>query len=334
MINKISCIKKLRYIPITVLTIFFSQHISAQSVEVLKAQLQESYYVTKEFPGILHPRQQSKISFEIPGKVASIFVDIGDDVKKGQVLAELDSREITAQLKQAKARFDLSKLILKRVKDLMVDGHVSDQQMDEANSEFLSAQSQYEFYLVKLDQTKLVSPFNGVVQSRYLDSGTVINSGAPILDVIDSDYVEAHVTLPIAYLDKLNLNEEYEFKVGENTYNALLTRVAPMSRTGSNSKLAIFQFDQFISPGVVTKLKLKIEENAKGLWVPLKSLSQSDQGLWSLYTIRNNIVTKDLVEIIYFDDNYAFVNGTIVSGDSIILGGASKIVQGKVLDSQ
>ena len=170
MINKISCIKKLRYIPITVLSIFFSQYISAQSVEVLKAQLQESYYVTKEFPGILHPRQQSKISFEIPGKVASIFVDIGDDVKKGQVLAELDSREITAQLKQAKARFDLSKLILKRVKDLMVDGHVSDQQLDEANSEFLSAQSQYEFYLVKLDQTKLVSPFNGVVQSRYLDS--------------------------------------------------------------------------------------------------------------------------------------------------------------------
>ena len=334
MINKISCIKKLRYIPITVLTIFFSQHISAQSVEVLKAQLQESYYVTKEFPGILHPRQQSKISFEIPGKVASIFVDIGDDVKKGQVLAELDSREITAQLKQAKARFDLSKLILKRVKDLMVDGHVSDQQMDEANSEFLSAQSQYEFYLVKLDQTKLVSPFNGVVQSRYLDSGTVINSGAPILDVIDSDYVEAHVTLPIAYLDKLNLNEEYEFKVGENTYNAVLTRVAPMSRTGSNSKLAIFQFDQFISPGVVTKLKLKIEENAKGLWVPLKSLSQSDQGLWSLSPIRHNLETKDLVEIIYFDDNYAFVNGTIVSGDSIILGGASKIVQGKVLDSQ
>jgi hypothetical protein len=45
-------------------------------------------------------------------------------------------------------------------------------------------------------------------------------------------------------------------------------------------------------------------------------------------------VTKDLVEIIYFDDNYAFVNGTIASGDSIILGGASKIVQGKVLDSQ
>jgi hypothetical protein len=40
-----------------------------------------------------------------------------------------------------------------------------------------------------------------------------------------------------------------------------------------------------------------------------------------------------LVEIIYFDDNYAYVNGTISSGDQIVLGGASKIVQGKVLGS-
>jgi len=129
------------------------------------------------------------------------------------------------------------------------------------------------------------------------------------------------------------INRQYEFTVGEASHKGTLMRVAPVSKSGSNSRLAIFQFNEFLSPGLVTKLQLKIKENAKGLWVPLKSLSQSDQGLWSIYTIRNNIVTKDLVEIIYFDDNYAYVNGTISSGDQIVLGGASKIVQGKVLGS-
>lgn len=222
---------------------------------------------------------------------------------------------------------------MQRVEGLRVDGHVSDQQLDEANSEFLSAQSQYEFYQVKFDQTKLVAPFNGIVQSRYLDPGTVISGGAPILDVIDSEYVEAHVTLPIKFIERLMINSQYEFTVGEANHKGTLIRVAPVSKSGSNSRLAIFQFNEFLSPGLVTKLQLKIKENAKGLWVPLKSLSQSDQGLWSIYTIRNNIVTKDLVEIIYFDDNYAYVNGTISSGDQIVLGGASKIVQGKVLGS-
>ena len=64
--------------------------------------------------------------------------------------------------------------------------------------------------------------------------------------------------------------------------------------------------------------------------MPLRSLSQSDQGLWALYTIdENNIVVRDLVQIVYFEDQYAFVNGTIKDGDLIVLGGAAKIIPGK-----
>ena len=48
------------------------------------------------------------------------------------------------------------------------------------------------------------------------------------------------------------------------------------------------------------------------------------------YTIdENNIVVRDLVEIVYFEDQYAFVNGTIKDGDLIVLGGAAKIIPGK-----
>ena len=67
--------------------------------------------------------------------------------------------------------------------------------------------------------------------------------------------------------------------------------------------------------------------------MPLKSLSQSDQGLWALYTInKQNIVVRDLVQIIYFEDEYAFVRGTIKDGDLIVLGGAAKIIPGKIIN--
>ena len=68
--------------------------------------------------------------------------------------------------------------------------------------------------------------------------------------------------------------------------------------------------------------------------MPFKSLSQSDQGLWTIYTLENNKVVRDIVEIIYFEDEYAFIDGTIQNGDLVILGGASKIVAGKVINSQ
>ena len=78
------------------------------SLEILEVKLMDSYMITREFPGKLLPAQQSNLAFEIPGKINVINVDIGDTVREGQILAELDDREATAQLKQAKARYDLA----------------------------------------------------------------------------------------------------------------------------------------------------------------------------------------------------------------------------------
>mgnify|MGYP007048892882 FL=1 len=85
--------------------------------------------------------------------------------------------------------------------------------------------------------------------------------------------------------------------------------------------------------GSIAKLNLKINKKSRGTWVPLRSLSQSDQGLWALYTIdEKNTVIRDLVEIVYFENEYAFVKGTIQDGDLIVLGGAAKIIPGKKIN--
>ena len=316
---------------ITILSTFFILFsISIESLEVLEVKMLNSYSLTKQFPGKLLPVEQSKLSFEIPGKIKNIYVDVGDDVKEGQVLAKLDDREAIARLNQVKASYDLSKQVFERFQDLRKQGHISIQELDKAISDLTIAKSEYEFYEVKLEQTSLISPYDGVIQNRFLDSGTVINQGIPILEVIDSNYVEAHISMPVQYLNDMRIGDEYDFEIDGKDFKAQLSRLAPMSPGGSDSRLAIFKFNNFINPGSIAKLSLKINKISRGTWVPLRSLSQSDQGLWALHTIdEKNIVVRDLVEIVYFEDQYAFVNGTIKDGDLIVLGGAAKIIPGK-----
>ena len=303
------------------------------SIEVMEVKILNSYSITKEFPGKLLPIEQSKLAFEIPGKIKKINVDVGDSVNEGEILAKLDDREALAQVNQAKASYDLSKQILERFEDLRKQGHISIQDLDKAKSDFIIAESQYEFYKVKLEQTSLISPFNGVIQNRFLDTGTVINSGIPILEIIDSNFVEAHISVPVIYLQDMQLEEKYNFKFDGEIVKATFSKLAPMSPGGSNSRLAIFKFSEFFNPGSIANLQLKISKQAKGTWVPLKSLSQSDQGLWTIYTIdSNNIVVRDIVEIVYFENDYAFVSGTIKNGDLVVLGGASKIIEGKKIN--
>ena len=313
------------------MSLFFSAFI--QSVEVLEVKILDSYTITKEFPGKLLPTEQSKLAFEISGKIKNIYVDVGDSVEKGDILAKLDDREALARLNQAKASFDLSKQILERFQDLKSQGHISIQELDKAQSDFIIAKSEFEYFKVKLEQTNLISPFKGVIQDRFIDTGTVINQGVHVLEIIDSNNVEAHISLPVSYLNDMKVGKKYKFTIAGDTIEALFYRLAPMSPGGSDSRLAIFKFDEFIKPGSIANLNLQINKSSRGTWVPLKSLSQSDQGLWALYTINEqNIVVRDLVQIIYFEDEYAFVRGTIKDGDLIVLGGAAKIIPGKIIN--
>ena len=305
-----------------------------QQLEVLEVKTSQSYEISKNLPGELLPFQQSKIAFEITGRISSIYVDIGDRVKKDEMLAKLDDSEVKANLEQAVARLDLANQVLNRFEDLRKKGFISIQDFDKAKSEYLVAKSQVKFFEVKKSQTILRAPYDGFIQNRFVDEGTVINGSNPILEILDANKVEAHVSIPENLVNNLEVSNDYVFEIGQEKAKGKFKRLAPMSASGSNSRLAIFEFSDFFIPGSVIDLIIKIEKSEQGIWLPINSLSQSEQGLWSVYTVSDdgsNRVEKDLVRILHFENNYAYVSGTLKDGDLVILGGLSKIIEGQTL---
>ena len=305
-----------------------------QQLEVLEVKTSQSYEISKNLPGELLPFQQSKIAFEITGRISSIYVDIGDRVKKDEVLAKLDDSEVNANLEQAVARLDLANQVLNRFEDLRKKGFISIQDFDKAKSEYLVAKSQVKFFEVKKSQTILRAPYDGFIQNRFVDEGTVINGSNPILEILDANKVEAHVSIPENLVNNLEVLNDYTFEIGQEKAIGKFKRLAPMSASGSNSRLAIFEFSDFFIPGSVIDLIIKIKKSEQGIWLPINSLSQSEQGLWSVYTVSDdgsNRVEKDLVRILHFENNYAYVSGTLKDGDLVILGGLSKIIEGQTL---
>ena len=315
------------------ISLSFSLYVD-QQLEVLEVKTSQSYEISKNLPGELLPFQQSKIAFEITGRISSIFVDIGDRVKKDEVLAKLDDSEVNANLEQAVARLDLANQVLNRFEDLRKKGFISIQDFDKAKSEYLVAKSQVKFFEVKKSQTILRAPYDGFIQNRFVDEGTVINGSNPILEILDANKVEAHVSIPENLVNNLEVSNDYVFEIGQEKAIGKFKRLAPMSASGSNSRLAIFEFSDFFIPGSVIDLVIKVQKNEQGVWLPINSLSQSEQGLWSVYTVSDdgsNRVEKDLVRILHFENNYAYVSGTLKNGDLVILGGLSKIIEGQTL---
>ena len=311
----------------------------AASLEITTIEMQDSYQSTQKFPGKILPLNYSKLSFEVPGKLSKVSVDIGDAVAVNQVLAFLDPAEMQANLNQALARFDLASQALERFQDLKDKGFISNQELDKASSEYLVAKAQADLYRVKMEQTKIRAPFKGYIQNRFLDSGTVVSPGIPILEIIDSTGVEAHVSVPGSIIRTLEIGDRYNFSINKKIYPATLKRFSQMSSQGSNSRLCIFEFETFINPGSISYLELQQSTEQKGAWVPLKSLSQGTQGLWNLYTVTQEasgqyLVSKQIVEIIHIEGAAAFISGTISTGDMVASGGAAKVIDSEILRVQ
>ena len=309
------------------------------SLEITTIEIQDSYKSTQRFPGKILPINYSKLSFEIPGKLSEVSVDLGDAVASQQILAFLDPAEMQANLNQALARFDLASQALVRFQDLKDKGFISNQELDKANSEYLVAKAQADLYQVKMEQTKIRAPFAGFIQNRFLDSGTVVSPGIPILEIIDSSGVEAHVSVPGNIIQTLEVGSKYNFSINKNIYPATLKRFTQMSSQGSNNRLCIFEFETFINPGSISYLELKQTIEGQGAWVPLKSLSQGTQGLWNLYTVTKDssgqyLVSKQIVEIIHIEGATAFISGTISTGDMVASGGAAKVIDSEILRAQ
>ena len=95
---------------------------SNASLEITTIEIQESYNITQRFPGKILPLNYSKLAFEVPGKISEVKIDIGDAVKRNDILAALDPAEMQANLNQAQARFDLAEQALNRFKDFELNG--------------------------------------------------------------------------------------------------------------------------------------------------------------------------------------------------------------------
>ncbi len=305
-------------------------------VDLYRITIVESYSVKKMLPGKVVPKRQSILGFEVVGKVKSLKVDIGDKVSKGDLLAELEDSEARAMLDESNANLAMMDNIYQRSQSLDQANFASQQQLENAKYQFLIAQANNQRALVKFKQTKILAPYNGIIQSRFLDEGSLVNASVPVLEILDDAYVKAKVAVPRSLMQTLVIGQSYSFEIDADTVDATLMRMAPMPERGSINRLGLFEFSQFFNPGATARLVLNVTESKSGAWVPLNALSQAEQGLWTVFTqSSDNLAEQDYVELIHIENKMAFVSGTLKTGDRVIVGGASKVAQGQFIrDSQ
>ena len=153
--------------------------IPVQVAEVRRAP--EAAYVTAY--GMVRPDLDAVLSFKISGLVKRIAVDTGDRVKKGDVLAELDMREIGADNRRAAAAAAKAKRDVERLKPLYDKGFASKAAMQDAETAYDLAIAERQRVEFNRQLSTITAPADGVVLARNAEPNEIVNAGAPILTV-------------------------------------------------------------------------------------------------------------------------------------------------------
>ncbi|MEP9375992.1 efflux RND transporter periplasmic adaptor subunit [Aquabacter sp. CN5-332] len=327
------------------------------TVDVIKAQrgggAQELV-----LPGDIQAHAAASLYARASGYVKAFYKDIGDTVKKGEVLAEIDTPELDQQYAQAKfdvatseANFNLADATAKRYAVLVQKNVVSQQSDDEKSGDARAKQAALDSAkanLARIDALmqfkSLSAPFDGIVTARALDVGALVNSGGGtgtgLFQVSDISRVKVYVRVPQAYiaymkpgakatLDLIQYPGQHFDATVVRTSNAIAqeTRTALVQLQAENP-------DGKLWPGTYAEVHFHLEPNANMLRLPATALVFGEQGV-QVATINddNAIVMKQVqigqdigsdVEVLAgLSPSDRVVNGpleTLTTGDTVRLG--------------
>lgn len=148
-------------------------------VKVMKLK-KEKVHMAISVSGIFTTNDETYLSFKTGGIIKSIFVNEGDKIKKGQLLAVLELNEIQAQVSQAKSGYDKALRDFRRAQNLYKDSVATLEQMQNAKTGLNIASEQLTIAKFNLNHSEIRATDDGYVLKKFANEGQIVNSGMPV----------------------------------------------------------------------------------------------------------------------------------------------------------
>ena len=322
---------------------------SVKVVEIGSSVLERVY----EFPGQIQAGQQLDLAFEVPGKLTAIKVKEGDMVKKGDLVATLDTRDYQASLNSAKATLEEAKLERDRNQRLFDQQAGSKESVEKSIRTVQTAQASFDKARKAFEDASLKAPFSGVVAKVFVDDFQNVSANQDIVVMQDTTTFEAVIDIPetLWVLAKPGLSNEERNKRSRpeirltalrgESFPATISETSmladPKTRTFAVTLAFSPPADLNISPGMTAAAILHWAREAQGganiFSVPVGAVGFDDAGKAYVWKIDREkmIASRLVVEAGEVSEGMIGISGEIGEGELIAGSGVAQIREGMAL---
>ena len=246
-------------------------------VEVATAQRQP-LAEDVEAVGSLRSRQGTVVRAEVGGRVVQIGFRDGQQLRKGQLLVQLDDRLPQAQVQQTLAELSIAQANHKRNSELVAEGFISQRGLDESAAAVLVAQAKAELARATAARLRVLAPFDGVAGLRNISVGDYLKEGADIVNLEDLNAMYVDFRLPERLQARVRPGQRARVLVDalpEHAFAAVVQAVDPLIDANGRSLNVRGCIDnrlQQLRPGMFARVSTRLGEDRLVLMIPEEAI--------------------------------------------------------------
>ncbi len=316
---------------------------------------------TVEMVGTLSGWEEVTISNETAGTIEKILVDLGDKVKKGQLLIRLDQREAKLALAQAEANLQAAKkalaqaqaewrdadLNLTRIRQLHSEGVIATSQLDVAQTRFDSIEAQAHAREADIDRfralvdlahkhlsdTEIVAPISSEVQQRLVSIGEGVKEKTPLLHLVVTDPLKLQGTVPERFAPEIKIEQPVDVQVEaftEQVFSGMVQRVSPAVDVQTRSlalEAKVPNSAGLLKAGFFAKGLILIGLNPQAVFVPEEAV-YSFVGITKAFVVRDGTAQERQVKTGVRTNSLVEVTEGLQPGETVATSGLAQLYQG------
>ena len=312
-----------------------------EAVTTIKAR-PEQWPATLSAIGTVHAVRGVTVSADLPGVVEAILFESGRNVREGEILVRLDTRQERAQLAAAEAQRDLAKINLDRTRGLVEQGILAQAELDRVTAESRQAEARVGEIRATIERKQIRAPFTGVLGIRQVNLGQYLQGGAPIVPLQSLDPVHVNFSVPQQQAGAMRAGGEVQVAaegMGGEAATGNITAIDSVVDEATRNVEIQATFDNptgRLRPGMFVEAHVRTAATASILVLPASAISYAPYGD-SVFVVSDmkgrdgttyKGVRQQFVKLgAARGDQVAVVSG-IEAGDEVVTSGAFKLRNG------
>ncbi|MGE0051047.1 MAG: efflux RND transporter periplasmic adaptor subunit [Arcobacter sp.] len=314
-----------------------------------KASLVETQVLKKqeindlqEFVGTVNFDKKSKIASESSGVIKKINFEVGEKVKKDEVLVQIDSDILDAQIKVASAEVNMYEVQLRNAKKnyeryivLLEKKSIAQKLFDDAKTEYdvanenlISSKAKLNELNIQKIKKSIKAPYSGVIVEKNINLNEWVNQGTLILTLVNTQELEVIFNLPISFINGLKNGDVYDIEIANKTIKATLFAAIPSGDKLTRTFPVRFKAnasDSFIFDGASAKIKFAKDSKSDALVINRDAvIKRFDMDV--VFAVVDNKAMMFPVKVLTYSGMDAAIAGNgLVEGMQIVTKGNERI---------